>query len=139
MYYDIKYLLLEKFNIVEKLSLSEAEADGIKYRNMVTGTRIYTLLKYDGDYSISELSKELGVSRQTIHKSVHILKEDGFVKLVNSEKNRKVKIVKLTPFGIEMLEKREKIINRVEEKIEKELGKEDFLLLKKTLSKDWKI
>jgi DeoR/GlpR family transcriptional regulator of sugar metabolism len=47
---------------------------------MVTGTRIYTLLKYDGDHSISELSRKLGVSHQTIHKSVRILKEDGFDK-----------------------------------------------------------
>lgn len=134
--HDIKYLLLHKFHVVEKMSLEEADREGVQYRNMVLGTRIYTLLK-DKEYTISELSRVIGVSRQATHKSIQILKEDGFVYTTDSPTNKKVKIIKLTEFGKEMLNLRETVMDRVEDRISQKIGEDKLQVIKDILSEDW--
>jgi len=133
---DIKYLLMQKFYLIEKVSLNEAELSGIKYRNMVFGSRIFTLLQ-DNRLSISELSRVIGISRQAVHNSIKILSEDGLVESVDSPSNRKIKVVQLTEHGKEILVQRNIIMKRVEGKIIDKIGKEKFELLREVLSDDW--
>jgi DNA-binding MarR family transcriptional regulator len=135
---DIKYLLLQKFYLIEKLSLEEAEKAGLKYRNMVFGSRIFTLLQ-DNRLSISELSRVIGISRQAVHKSVKIMIEDGIVETVLTPENQKIKVVQLTEFGKTILEQRNGVMSRVEDTISEKIGSENFRILKEVLDSDWNL
>ena len=83
--------------------------------------------------SISSLSRKLGISRQATHKTVHQLVDLGLLKL-EKLKNSRDKIVLYTDEG-----KRARLVGAKKlikiEKIIQDLGKEDYLNLKRILLK----
>ncbi|MCH9814410.1 MAG: winged helix-turn-helix domain-containing protein [Epsilonproteobacteria bacterium] len=69
-----------KFHILEKLSLQKGKEKGFDTDNMIMCGRVATLLD-NGQNSIPQLSKTLGISRQATHKAVGKLVKKGFVQM----------------------------------------------------------
>ncbi len=133
----MKFLLLEKFHVLEKLSLQEAEKQGCDVKNMIMSSRVATLLD-NGQCTVSKLSKTLGISRQATHKAIKNLLERDFVTMENPSDNKKVKIIELTPLGEETFKKRKVILQKIENDIVLKIGAEKLLLLKEILMLEWK-
>lgn len=136
MEYDIKYLLLDKLNIVEELSLKEASCYEFEQNDIITATRILTLIQH-GTFTSSSLAKKLNISRQAIHKSITNLCDKGFLELQIDELNKKNKIIHITSSGYDLLACRKKVMQKVEEQIESKIGKENYLQLKNILQMEW--
>jgi DNA-binding MarR family transcriptional regulator len=134
--YDIKFLLLDKLNIIEELSFIEAQNQDFESNDIVTATRIVTLIQ-NGTFTSSGLAKKLNISRQAIHKSITNLCEKGYLTLHNDETNKKNKNIHITDKGDQLLKCRRGIMANVEKKVEKKLGSEDYAKLKELLKKDW--
>ncbi len=134
--YDIKFLLLDKLNLIEELSFIEAQNQNFESNDIVTATRIVTMIQ-NGTFTSSELAKKLNISRQAIHKSITNLCEKGFLTLHNDETNKKNKNIHITDKGRQLLECRKGVMAGVENKVEEKLGKEDYAKLKELLKKDW--
>ena len=134
--FDIKFLLLDKLNIVEELSLKEASCYGFEINDIITATRILTLIQ-NGTYTSASLAKKLNISRQAIHKSISNLCQKDFLELQIDKSNKKNKIIHITTSGYELLECRKEVMKKVEKQIESKIGKENYSLLKNILTKEW--
>ncbi len=133
---DLKFLLLEKFHILERLSLQEAQKIGFDTKDMIMSSRVATLLD-NGINTVSKLSKTLGISRQATHKAIGNLVDSGFVDLKEHSTNKKIKLIELTPLGVKAFEKRKDLLQDIEDKIAKKIGKEKLDDLKEILMLDW--
>ena len=134
--FDIKFLLLDKLNVVEELSLREAGCYGFEINDIITATRILTLIQ-NGSFTSSSLAKKLNISRQAIHKSITNLCDKGFLELQTDETNKKNKIIHITNSGYELLECRTAVMEKVENKILEKIGKDNYKKLKEILTIDW--
>lgn len=132
----MKFLLLEKFHVLEKISLHEAKEQGCDTKNMIMSSRVATLLD-NGQCTASELSKTLGISRQATHKAIKNLLDRGLVTMENPADNKKVKIIILTDLGKESFKKRKVILQKIEDAIAQKIGKENLLQIKEILMLDW--
>ena len=135
-YLDLKFLLLEKLNIIEELSFNEAKDEEYEINDIVTSSRILTLIQ-NGTYTSSQLAKKLNISRQAIHKSITNLSQKGYLTLLNDEKNKKNKNIHVTKKGEELLICRNNVMKKVEKRVENCIGKDKFLKLKDLLKEDW--
>lgn len=135
-YFDIKFLLLEKLNLIEELSFEEAKSEDYEINDIVTSTRILTLIQ-NGTFTSSELARKLNISRQAIHKSISNLCQKDYLSLHNDETSKKNKHIFVTKKGEELLKCRNNVMKKVEKKVENHLGKENFIKLKELLQKDW--
>ncbi|WP_052502679.1 HTH domain-containing protein [Halarcobacter anaerophilus] len=135
-YFDLKFLLLEKLNLIEELSFIEAKKEKFESNDIVTSTRILTLIQ-NGTFTSSELAKKLNISRQAIHKSINNLCSKGYLLLHNEETIKKNKHIYITEKGKELLICRNNVMKKVEKTVEEKIGKDDFLKLKELLKKDW--
>ena len=133
---DLKFLLLEKFHVLEKLSLEEAKKRGYDTKNMIMSSRVATLLN-NGINTVSELSKTLGISRQATHKAIGNLIDNKIVSMQDHPTNKKIKIITLTPLGVETFQRRKKLLQDIEDEISLKIGKEKLAILKEILSLDW--
>jgi DNA-binding MarR family transcriptional regulator len=133
---DLKFLLLKKFHLIEKLSIEEAEKSGFSEKNMVLSSRVATLIA-NKELSISEIAKILGVSRQAVHATVKEFESKNLFITKNSLINKKIKIVCLTQNGQEIFKKRVEILEKIENKIKNKIGSEKFEILKQVLNEDW--
>jgi DNA-binding MarR family transcriptional regulator len=133
---DIKFLLLEKLNLIEELSFIEAKRHEFETNDIVTATRIITLIQ-NGIVTPSLLGKKLNISRQAIHKSINNLCEKGYLCFDDKTSNKKNKQINITKKGNELLVCRKEVMNKVENTIKKNIGQEEFTKLKELLSKKW--
>ncbi len=76
--------------------------------------------------SISQIGRELGMSRQRAQKIVASLRERHYVRLRASTTNRSEKIVELTPRAHEYLAAHDKAARAVERQIRKEVGADAY-------------
>ena len=134
--FDIKFLLLNKLNLIEELSLEEAQCYEFSENDIITATRILTFIQ-NGSYTSSSLAKKLNISRQAIHKNITNLCEKGFLQLQQDEENKKNKIIHITDEGAELLECRKKVMKKVEKRVAEKLGSENYKQLKKLLTISW--
>jgi len=133
---DIKFLLLDKLNMVEDLSLKEASCYEFEQNDIITATRILTLIQ-NGSFTSSGLAIKLNISRQAIHKSITNLCDKGFLELQIDESNKKNKLIHITKEGDKLLECRTAVMINVEKQIEAKIGKDNYKQLKDLLTLDW--
>lgn len=133
---DLKYLLLKKFSYIEELSIKEAQKVGCDGSNLTMMTRILTIIVND-EHSISSIAKLVGISRQATHKNICELVDKGFAYLKDDENNKRVKIVKITEEGKELLELRRGVLGRIQKEVEENIGKENYDKLIQILQKQW--
>jgi DNA-binding MarR family transcriptional regulator len=133
---DLKYLLLKKFSYIEDLSVQKAQEVGCAGKNLTMMTRILTIIVND-EHSISSIAKLIGISRQATHKNITELVDNGYAYLQDDEYNKKVKIVKITQDGIDILALRREVLSKLQKDIEDNIGKENYEKLIDILQKDW--
>jgi DNA-binding MarR family transcriptional regulator len=79
--------------------------------------------------SISEIGRELGISRQGAHKIVMSLQARHYIRLRVSPANRSEKIVELTPRAQEYLAAHRKAARAVERRLRNEIGEDAYATL----------
>lgn len=89
--------------------------------------------------TISQLAKQVNISRQAAHKLVKKLDSKGLVKVTTMENNRKDRFVQLTPLGESCYQLNEAYKTQLEEKIAAAIGASELEMLKKVLAAEWGI
>lgn len=133
---DLKYLLLNKFSYIEELSLREAQKAGCAGQNLTMMTRILTIT-VNGDHCISSIAKLTGISRQAAHKNILELVDKGLAYLQDDNQNKRIKIVKITDEGKEILRLRRDVLSKIQIDIQNNIGKENYDKLIDILQKQW--
>ena len=105
----------------------------------ISNTEWYILSKvYNHDrIPLSEVTKHVSISRQAIHKQVKNLEAKNFLMVGNVKYNKKEKCLQLTEKGKNYYERYEQLKAELETKIASKIGKEEIILLKEILGKDW--
>lgn len=132
---DIKFLLLEKLSFIEETSRSYAKRYGYEDNDILSSSAILTYVDH-GIVTISAIAKKLGISRQAVHKSVQALAKKGYLTLREGEDKRE-RMIEMTKDGQGLLKCRQEVMAKVEEMIEKSIGKEELNSLKELLSSGW--
>jgi DNA-binding MarR family transcriptional regulator len=88
--------------------------------------------------TISQIARQVDISRQAAHKLINKMEIKGLVKLTKSN-NNKDKCVQLTELGEECYEKNKLLKASLEKKIAEKIGTEQLSFLKDILKSDWEI
>lgn len=92
---------------------------------------------YGKQLSISEIAKQLGISRQAAHKSIKSLGGKGLIKENYLENNNRNKFIKLTELGEKCYIKNQEIKLGIEWDVLNKLGTEKMNMLKELLCENW--
>ncbi|WP_019244458.1 MULTISPECIES: winged helix DNA-binding protein [Bacillus] len=87
--------------------------------------------------TISQVSKQVDISRQATHKLIKRLEMKNLVEIKSLENNKKDKCLQLTKLGEECYEKNELLKATIEKKISDHIGQEKVAILKDMLKLDW--
>ncbi|NLK74233.1 MAG: winged helix-turn-helix transcriptional regulator [Clostridiales bacterium] len=132
---DLIELINNKYNEIRNMIESKWNAS-----NDITITNsewlIITFI-YGKQMSISEIAKELGISRQAAHKSIKSLGAKGLIEMNYLENNNRNKFIKLTELGERCYIKNQEIKIGIEVDVLKKLGTDKMNILKELLCEDW--
>ncbi|MCK0506425.1 MarR family winged helix-turn-helix transcriptional regulator [Aromatoleum anaerobium] len=87
--------------------------------------------------SIPELARRLSISRQAVHVTIHEAMRHGVVEFEECSFDRRLKLVKFTDAGMQMLAAADATMDRVQEELEARIGKKDVESLLRILEKTW--
>lgn len=85
----------------------------------------------------SDIARNMGLSRQAIHKTINQMVGLGIVQLAPDREDRRHKIVSLTEFGAQMRQDAQRAMDGLGEQVAEKLGQEDFDALLAALEADW--
>lgn len=85
------------------------------------------------DTTISQIGRQLGISRQAAAKVVATLRDRGYVVVVASSTNGRDKPVRLTPRAVEYLAAQRDAARAIERELRTEVGNEGFVALERLL------
>jgi DNA-binding MarR family transcriptional regulator len=91
--------------------------------------RVLRMCTDPGDTTISQIGRQLGVTRQGASKIVASLRDRRYVTVSASATNGREKIVKLTPRATDFLAAQRRAARRIERQLRAELGQEGFAAL----------
>lgn len=110
-----------------------------KYEIKMNNTEWHVIAKlYSGSDTIADITRKVHVSRQATHKLIKNLEQKQLIEIYDDQKNKKIKKVRLTPFGAQCYEQYMKMKEQMEVSIEQSIGPMLYEQLKKGLSMDWK-
>ena len=98
-------------------------ASGARRRNFPDG-RVLRICARSSDTTISEIGRELGITRQGASKLVGALREEGFVKLQTSATDSREKLVTLTRTATTYLDAQRNAARTIERRLKAEVGPE---------------
>ena len=104
----------------------ELAAAGFRDRSSPPDGRVLRLCSGAAPVTISELGRELGITRQGASKIVAGLRDRGYVTLSPSPTDRREKIVTLTAHARAYLRARHAAVRRLEARLRRELGDQAF-------------
>jgi len=122
------FLSLESSKVFNKLiykNIKEAGFDGLSEALIV----IFPYIEVSEKSTTAQLSKQLGYSRQAMHKHIKKLDELGYITL--ALENQKEKIIQLTQKGQELIAIANRSIIEIESKLSALIGKEELDVYKK--------
>ena len=106
----------------------------------VSQTEWYIMQKiYGHKPTISDVSKNVTITRQATHKNIKSLQAKGLVEVSNAEHSKRDKCISLTKLGKQCCDKNEELIQQLENRIAHTIGLEKLKILKDILQIDWKI
>jgi len=94
---------------------------------------ILSLLKYMPKASSAELSRKSGVTPQTMSETITIFEERGYILRKQSPEHKRILEISLTPTGRKLLEDCEAMVDKVEDKLFADMGKDSVEQLRITL------
>lgn len=87
--------------------------------------------------SIPELARRLSISRQAVHVTIHEAVRHGVVEFEECDFDKRLKLVRFSEAGMQMLESAAITMNNVQEELESRIGKKDVETLRRILEKTW--
>ncbi len=87
--------------------------------------------------SISELARQLAISRQAVHQTVAEAQRRGIVELIDDPDDRRLKRVRFTEKGLDMSRSAAHAIREIEAELEQRLGAKDMAALQRILGREW--
>jgi DNA-binding MarR family transcriptional regulator len=88
--------------------------------------RVLRICSTSADATISQIGRELGITRQGASKIVASLRDRRYVRLINSPTDAREKIVRLTPRATEYLAAHRTAARGIERQLRAEVGAEAF-------------
>jgi DNA-binding MarR family transcriptional regulator len=133
--YNLRQLLLTRCEWFEEQVLSDAEKSGYGF---VTPSmnRLFAHMRYR-PMSISDLARKMGISRQAAHQTIGEAMRHDLLEFVDSEADKRIKLVRFSKRGLEMTAIAAKSIAKIEKRLQARIGKDDMETLRKILGKDW--
>jgi DNA-binding MarR family transcriptional regulator len=104
----------------------------VSWRRPASGTtgapdrRVLRLCSETAEVTISEIGRELGITRQAASKIVAALRDRGYVSLSPSSTDGREKMVRLTAHALDYLSAQRAAERRIESQLRRELGTDAF-------------
>lgn len=130
----LKRLVYLKYLWLNEQLTHEIERLGGSPRTQAQATVLMVL--NGGSLSISEIARQLGISRQAAHKTVNELVVDGWLYL-ETAKQRNTKQVEFTEYGIAQRAIVREAMMLVEARVVNAVGDDGLQLMKTLLAKQW--
>lgn len=106
----------------------------------ISNSEWYVLARvYQKNPTIAEVTRNVHVSRQAIHKLIKNLKTKELVTVTDHPTSKKDKCIALTELGVRCYEQNEMLKAKLEERIKDALGEESFNQLQRLLQTDWEL
>jgi len=132
---SLRQLLRERHEWMEAQVFEGAERGG--YGGVTPAmSRLYGHIRRE-PVGLSELARQLGVSRQAIHKMVGEAVQMGFLELVDSEEDKRIKLVRFSEKGLRMAESARQEMESIEQRVAEKIGQKDLEELRRILAKAW--
>jgi DNA-binding MarR family transcriptional regulator len=90
-----------------------------------------------GPVRVSELARELDISRQAAHKLLDTLAADGLVERHTDERDHRAHVVSLTNRGLAVARAAGTILRELEDELTERIGSQHVDALRMALGKDW--
>ena len=126
------FLSMETSKVFNKRILESLEKSGFEGLSEA----LIVLFPYIYDEQIitsAKLAKKVGYSRQAMHKNIKKLVDFEYIVLVSH--NEKEKSIELTPKGLELINKANEYISKVEKDLSNLIGQKELTKYKETQSK----
>src|SRR5262249_26555703 len=88
--------------------------------------RVLRMCRDSADMTISQIGRELGITRQGAAKIVAALRERGYVTVIDSHTSGREKVVTITPRALEYLAAHRKAARAIETRLRSALGAESL-------------
>ena len=132
---NLKQLLLERSDWFAREIMKGVERSDYAF---ITPAQSRLLAHMGGKpMSMSEIARRLAISRQAVHKTVGELVRRGILEVQDDPERGNSKRVAYTEKGRQLNRAGAQIIQRVEERIARRLGKARLDSLRELLSEDW--
>jgi DNA-binding MarR family transcriptional regulator len=132
---SLRTLLRSRLEWVEDQLMKNAEKNGYGYITP-SMARLYSYLG-ESPIAMSELARRLNISRQAVHQLVSEGLNSDFLEVIDSPKDKRIKLVKFSKEGKKMSDVALAEIHQAEFELEKRLGAENVKQLRQILEMDW--
>ncbi|MBM6997958.1 winged helix DNA-binding protein [Paenibacillus sp. DXFW5] len=139
------YLEFEELNLIDLISERHVQLRSIceqlwndRHDIYISNSEWFIMARiYKRNPTISQVTRQVDISRQATHKFIKSLESKGWVEITKAQNNKKEKCLKLTSLGESSYEKNALIKASLEQKIMDALGADQVALLKQLLQADW--
>ena len=109
----------------------------LPYKVSFAETKLFNALR-GKEKSISQLARNLGISRQAVHKTIHKLENMGYLELIAKQNNKKDRIIKITNKGEAVKKQGAEHLITIEEKLSWSMGERNLGFMKIIISENLK-
>lgn len=106
-----------------------------KYDIAVEQRATLEIIKFEKDVKQTTIAQLLGKDKTTISRSLNVLEKKGLIFKDEIQNDKRIKVIKLTPKGEEVLEMTQESMNQFREKLHTSLQTHEILFLFNTLDK----
>lgn len=132
---SLRFLLRSRLEWIEETLMKHAEKNGYGYISPSTA-RLYSYLGPE-PVAMSDLARQLKVSRQAVHQLVTEGVNAGFLELCDNPQDKRVKLVQFTVQGRKMSAVAQRELQQIEQQLAQHLGAEQVATLRKILESSW--
>jgi DNA-binding MarR family transcriptional regulator len=127
--------LLERFRWFESALLERLAKAGYPELR-VSHSALFAALDRDGTRP-AELARRLGVTRQSVHQTIHELVDMGLLELIPDVSDKRASLTRLTDRGREHVKVARRIFGALETELEQRIGTGQVAALRRSLMLDW--
>jgi DNA-binding MarR family transcriptional regulator len=131
----LRHLLMTRTEWMEKRVMAGARAAGFGFVTPAMN-RLFAHLR-GRPVGLSEIARDLGISRQAVHQLANEAAEHGLAEFVPSEEDGRVKLLRFTQKGWAMSDSAAKAFEDIENELAGHIGGKDLQQLKRILGKSW--